>query len=243
MDTFQSVNRWQLVLAAIAYLVVGAVGISFAMGPAYASPVFPAAGFAAAFLLWAGRSAWPAIWSGSMALNIGIALRHSDLDWHTALVAAGIACAATLQAVVARQLVVRSVDDGWRTLEDEAHIVRTLMWAGPIACLVAASLAVPLLWWGQMVPGGDYANAWWNWWSGDVLGVLVVMPMSLAILARHQAPWRNRLRTLLPPMLVALGVVTGLVLGGHNSDVRESAVSVSEAETISLAGEAPRRKL
>ena len=209
MDTFQSVNRWQLVLAAIAYLVVGAVGISFAMGPAYASPVFPAAGFAAAFLLWAGRSAWPAIWSGSMALNIGIALRHSDLDWHTALVAAGIACAATLQAVVARQLVVRSVDDGWRTLEDEAHIVRTLMWAGPIACLVAASLAVPLLWWGQMVPGGDYANAWWNWWSGDVLGVLVVMPMSLAILARHQAPWRNRLRTLLPPMLVALGVVTG----------------------------------
>jgi signal transduction histidine kinase/integral membrane sensor domain MASE1 len=208
-NTHQHVSFSQWGRAAIVYLVLGAAGIVFAIAPSYASPIFPAAGFAVAYLLWAGRGAWPAVWLGSVALNLGIALQNGNLGWHSAALAMGIASAATLQALLARFLVERSVGSSWRAMEEQAQILRSLVLAGPVACLVASSLAVGMLWWGQMVPGGDYANVWWNWWSGDVLGVLVVMPMSLAIFARHQANWKGRLLTLLPPMLVALGVVAG----------------------------------
>lgn len=204
-----ALSRWHVALAAVLYLVLGAVGISFALAPSYASPIFPAAGFAVAYLLWAGHRAWPAIWLGSVALNLGIALQNGNLGWSSLALALGIASAVTLQALLARYLVVRGGRAGWRTMEEESQILRSLVLAGPVACLAASSLAVPMLGWCQMVPGGDYVNAWWNWWSGDVLGVLVVMPLSLAILARRQEPWRSRLRTLLPPMLVALGVVGG----------------------------------
>ena len=125
--------------------------------------------------VYTSTSAWPAIWLGSVALNLGIALQNGNLGWSSLALALGIASAVTLQALLARYLVVRGGRAGWRTMEEESQILRSLVLAGPLACLVASSLAVPMLGWGQMVPGGDYVNAWWNWWSGDVLGVLVVM--------------------------------------------------------------------
>ena len=49
-------SQGRSLIAAAVYLVLGAVGISFAIAPSYASPIFPAAGFAVAYLLWAGSS-------------------------------------------------------------------------------------------------------------------------------------------------------------------------------------------
>jgi signal transduction histidine kinase/CHASE1-domain containing sensor protein len=198
-----------LCVASMVYLALGILGINFAIGPGYASPIFPAAGFAVAFLLWSGKRSWPAIWVGSLALNVNIAWSHGDLSWRGAALGMGIATACTLQALAARWLVVHGVKDGWRTLEEERTIVRCLALAGPFACLIASSIAVPLLYWAQLVPGAGCLYAWWNWWFGDMMGVLVVMPLSLAIFHNPQALWRGRLMTLILPMLIALGLVGG----------------------------------
>jgi len=201
-------NAHHVVVAAI-YFALGALGLWFAISPGYASPIFPAAGFAVAVMLWSNRQAWPGIWSGSFALNLGVAWQHGGLDVHGILVAAAIACGSATQALAAWWLVVRCVGNGWRTLEIERDIIRSLLVAGPVACVISASVAVTTLYLADVIPGGEYLYAWWNWWSGDTLGVLVMLPISLALLLWNESPWRGRLTTLVLPMLVALAAVGG----------------------------------
>ncbi|TRZ93200.1 MAG: hypothetical protein D4R84_10905 [Rhodocyclaceae bacterium] len=210
-------NGWRLgrvfavvIVVAAIYLALGVLGLGFAIAPGYASPIFPAAGFAVAMVLWSNKRSWPAIWAGSFALNLGVAWLHGDLGWSAGLVAAGIASGSTVQALVAGWLVVRCVRNGWRYLETERDIVCCLLLAGPVACTISASTAVTLLYWAQIVPPHEYLYAWWNWWSGDTLGVLVMLPISLTLLLWNQAPWRGRLETLVLPMVVTL-VLVGVV--------------------------------
>ncbi len=213
--------------AAVAYLALGGLGLFFAVAPSYASPIFPAAGFAVAFLLWAGQRAWPAIWVGSLLLNLVIGSMHGDLGWRSAVLAAGIACSATLQATVARWLLQRGGQDGWRALEDERNIFRTLLLAGPLACLVASSTVLPQLYWAQSGSDANYLLIWWNWWSGDVLGVLMLLPLTLAVLFRKEPVWTSRWMLLLLPMLLSLSVVGGVMLMFTKSDQAEDKLVVA----------------
>lgn len=57
----------------------GPFGLALAIAPGYASPVFPASGFALAIALHQGTAALPAIWLGSWFLNLGVALIHGNL--------------------------------------------------------------------------------------------------------------------------------------------------------------------
>lgn len=189
------------------YWALGALGLSFAIAPGYASPIFPAAGFAVAMLLWFDRRAWPGVWLGSLLLNMGAAWLQGDLGWRSALVAAGIASGSTVQALAAWWLVHRKVKNGWQALELERDIVLTLAWAGPVACVISASTGVSLLYVMHVVPGSDFLYAWMNWWLGDVLGVLVMLPLSLTFLNWRNSPWRGRLTTLVLPMLIVLCLV------------------------------------
>lgn len=202
--------RLILLLGATAfiYLLLGALGLSFAIAPGYASPIFPAAGFAVAMLLWAGHRVWPAIWLGSFLLNLGVTWLRGDLGWGPTLVAAGIAFGAAAQALAARLLVARSVGSGWQSMEQTPDIVRSLLLAGPAACVLSASVGVTTLYLAGIVGGGEFLYAWWNWWSGDMLGVLIALPLTLTFLLRADSPWRARLTTLLPPMLIALMAVS-----------------------------------
>ena len=193
--------------AAIVYGALGALGISFAIAPGYASPIFPAAGFAVAMLLRCGKAVWPGIWIGSLFLNLGTAWLHGDLGWRGTLVASGIACGATLQALTAWWLVKRQVKDSWQTMEVERDILVILALAGPLACVLSASVGVSVLYAAHLVFGTDYLYALLSWWVGDVLGVLVLLPLSLAVMYRKRAPWQGRLATLGLPMLVVLGLV------------------------------------
>ena len=214
-------------IASVVYLVLGILGINFAIDPGYASPIFPAAGFAVAFILWSGNRSWPAIWVGAFALNLYIPWVHGDLGWRSAALAVGIATGSTLQALAARWLVMRSVKDGWKTLEEERSIVRCLALAGPLACLIASSVAVTLLYWAQLVPAEAFLYAWWNWWFGDMMGVLVFFPLSLAIFHHRQALWRSRLTNVMLPMLVALGLVAGAFTVSANWEQAQEKLDIS----------------
>ena len=81
-------NRW---LVVVGYLVLGTLGLSLAIPPGYASPVFPAAGFALAVLIHYGNRALPAVWFGSLLLNLGVAFSNGGISPTALLVALGIA--------------------------------------------------------------------------------------------------------------------------------------------------------
>ncbi|MEI7612578.1 MAG: CHASE domain-containing protein [Betaproteobacteria bacterium] len=215
-------------IAFVIYLALGGLGLCLSVPPGYASPIFPAAGFAVAIMLWSANRAWPGIWLGSLALNLSVAWAHGDLSLINALTAAGIAGGSTLQALVASKLVERSVEKSWSSLEQEKDILHSLFWSGPVACVISATAGVSVLYTLQIIPASAFVHSWWNWWVGDTLGVVVVMPLVLGALYRHESPWRKRLITLVLPMLITLGVVFGAYFVTAEWEKKQQEIRIQE---------------
>lgn len=210
-----------IAMAAAIYLGLGALGLWFAIPPGYASPIFPASGFAVAVVLWSKGRAWPGIWLGSCALNLGVAWLRQDLGGRAVLGALGIACGSTLQSVAAGWLLARGVRNGWQTLVVERDIIRCMVLGGPVACLVSASVGMAVLFGAGVLSWAELPYGWWSWWSGDTLGVLVLLPLSLAVFYYHRPLWRGRLATLVLPMLIALGLVGSAFFTVSEWEVRQ----------------------
>ncbi|MBV5337535.1 MAG: MASE1 domain-containing protein, partial [Deltaproteobacteria bacterium] len=141
-----------IVVTFLVYWLLGGLGLSLGTYPGYVSPVFPAAGFAVALMLWSANKAWPGIWLGSLALNLGVAWWHGNLTLSAVITALGIASGATLQALVASRLVQSRVKNAWSSLEQEKDILRSLFWSGPVACLISATMGVGVLYALQIIP-------------------------------------------------------------------------------------------
>jgi len=205
-----SLVKWlvhDLGVVTIIYLVLGYLGINFATGSGYASPIFPAAGFAVACMLWSNGRAWLGIWLGAFMLNLGISCLKGHFDWISGVAAGGVACGALAQAFVARWLVLRSIGNGWQTLETERDIFYLMALAGPVAGLTSATVGITTLFAMGIISFPEFFYAWLNWWSGDVLGILALLPICLTLYYRHEMPWSGRLTTLLIPMILVLTVV------------------------------------
>ncbi len=201
-------NKWfAMGMTAVIYLVLGALGLSFAIAPGYASPIFPAAGFAVAALLWSKQGAWAGIFLGSMTMNLIATWLHGNLHSVNIWVSISIALGSTLQALVACWLVNRFVKEGWQTLETLRDIFLCLVLAGPLACLISTSVGITTLYLANIVSAQAYLYSWWSWWLGDALGVLVMLPLSLRFFYREQASWRARLTTVVFPMVITLVLV------------------------------------
>ncbi len=199
---------------AIAYALLGAFGLALAIPPGYASPVFPAAGFALAAALHFGLRVLPGIWLGSLALNLGVALVHGNLSPTTVLVATGIGVGAMLQAWFGHFLVRRWSSDKWQRLEQEGDVFRFLILGGVIACVISATCGVLTLTSAGVVPPEAAGYAWWTWYVGDTMGVLTFAPLALAVLQRHDPGWNARLKTMAAPVvgLLAVAVVAFLAV-------------------------------
>ena len=215
-----------IALVAFAYFSFAIAGLSFAIPPGYASPIFPAAGLAVALMLWSGNRAWLGIFLGSFLSNLTFIWTSGDLSITRVWVACAIATGSTLQAVVAARLVTWRVGDAWQELQQEFDVIACLVLAGFVACLISASVGVSGLFFAGIITPSAYINSWWNWWVGDVLGVLIAMPLVLSILYRKQPSWRNRFKTIVFPMLVVLlGVAVIVALASRwEQDLRKDEI-------------------
>ena len=220
-------------LAALVYLGLGLAGLALAIPPGYASPIFPAAGFSVAIMLWSGRRAWPGIALGSLLLNLISGDLGEAARFTTVLTALGISLGATVQAYVAAMLTEAAAGRSWRTMDSEWNIVRIFIVAGPLACLISASVGVGTLYLNGLTPVGDVLFTWWNWWAGDTLGVLVALPLCLTWLLRSQSPWRSRPAVLGLPVLVALGLIAAGYWAASQWELTEQDMAVrSHAERL-----------
>jgi len=193
---------------ALAYAFLGAMGLLLAIPPGFASPMFPASGFAMAVALLAGRKALPGVFIGSLLLNLWAGHFLIDPSWKGGLVALGIAAGSTLQALFAAHLVRGFVGHGWRSLEAGTDVFWTLILAGPVACLVSASLGNLTLFLAGLVSVESVPFSWWSWWIGDVLGVLTFLPITLSLILFRDPLWRARLAYSVLPILVLILAVT-----------------------------------
>ncbi|MET0313194.1 MAG: CHASE domain-containing protein, partial [Hansschlegelia sp.] len=64
--------------------------------------------------------------------------------------------------------------------------------AGPIGCLIAATVGVATLYFSGAVSLNGVSHRWWTWWTGDLLGVAVLLPLMLvAPGAKNRMVWRG----------------------------------------------------
>lgn len=182
----------ETVALAALYALFGWLGVSTAIPPGVASAIWPASGLALAGLVLRGRSLWPGIWLGSLALNT-VVLRRAGAPLPSAVaVASAIASGSALQAWLGASLVDRYV--GARGAFDRASSVAQFVAIGAASCLVAATLGAIALCGAGSAPWSVFGETWLTWWLGDVVGILVVAPLLLVWTVRESRanPWRTR---------------------------------------------------
>ncbi|QUQ63931.1 MASE1 domain-containing protein [Kutzneria sp. CA-103260] len=160
----------QILAVVVYYYAAGEVGLLSAIVRGQVSPLWPPTGVALVCLLLWGPRVWPGITLGAFLVNISIG--------PSLPVVAVIAVGNTLAPVCAYLLLTRvrfSVD--LRRMRDALSLVFLGAFTGMLfsatvgsATLVGSgSLSVSQLW-----------STWWVWWTGDAIGVLIVVPFVLA---------------------------------------------------------------
>jgi integral membrane sensor domain MASE1 len=178
----KSALAWQhAAITAIGYALLAALGLALVSGSQYASPIFPAAGFGLAAVLVYGPSALPALFVGSMLVNVsnGLLLGQGVVD--ALSVGSAVAFGAALQAQMGSVLIHWKLSDRWQRLEDERDAALFLLWGGMAAGLISASVGNLTLWAAGVVKGSGLLESWLTWYVGDTLGIWVAAPIALAI--------------------------------------------------------------
>ncbi len=207
----EGLPRFWTAKAAIIYILLGGLALSLAIPPGYVSPVFPATGFALAVTLLYGYRSLPGIWLGSLLFNLGIALFHHTLSTPSLFAAMGIASGACGQAWLGRALICRWSREKWRRLEQERDVLCLLFLGGPLACWVAASTGITSLGIAGIIPFEMSGFAWWNWYVGDTLGVLLVAPLCIGLLQHGDPVWQARLKTMALSVVALIALVSAAV--------------------------------
>ncbi|WP_460028517.1 CHASE domain-containing protein [Methyloparacoccus murrellii] len=198
---------------AMAYVGLGAIGLMLAIAPGYASPIFPAAGLALAAVLNHGRSALPALWLGSFVLNLAHTVIHGVLDPASTWAAAIIALGSSMQAWSGSLLVRHGLGTAWRRLETERDTLRFLFFGGFLACTIAASINAPALLAIGIIHRAQFAFTWWNWYVGDLLGVLIFAPLTICFVCSRETLWRERCKKMAAPVILTLGLTALAFMG------------------------------
>lgn len=192
-------------LLMVAYVLSGKLGLLLALPPGYATAIFPPAGIALAAVLAGGRATLPWIFAGSAILNAWVGCDAvNQSDWVCLQIALLIALASTAQAAIGGALLRRVL--GWPTAMDHERPLIQFVLLTPLVCLISATgsiFGLGLL--GLITPEDMMAN-WVTWWTGDALGVLVMLPLMLILIGEPRALWRSR------ALPVGLPIVIGLIL-------------------------------
>lgn len=213
----QSGNGWflgRIILLASAYCVSGWLGLLMAVPPGYATIIWPPSGLAMGVLFIFGWRLWPGILLGSFLLNgyiSGAYAGDTGLDTAKTLTALAIAAGSSLQALVGYALVKRFLGLPFN-FERIREVVFLFVLAGPVACIVAATIGVSTLHASGIVQTDQILANWLTWWTGDVFGVLVFLPLVLLAPGMpHRLTWRGKVMGNLPvTALLVLLIPLGL---------------------------------
>ncbi len=200
-----------ILLTAAVYYVAGRLGLLLAIPPGYATAVWPASGLALAAVLLAGYRVWPGILLGSFLVNAYTAhdASHAEALMQSLGIASIIGMGAALQALAGGWLIKRFV--GYRNILTQGlSVITMLLLAGPISCVINASISVTTLWLAGSIPTTNYLFNWWTWWVGDSIGVLVFTPLALIMSLRPSREWRREQIAVAAPLIAVFAAVVWL---------------------------------
>ncbi len=236
----------KIILLAALYIMSGKIGLLLALPPGYATIIWPASGIAIGMLLTSGAGLWPGVLIGSFILNTYISgawTPTTGLDLLKTGVAFSIAVGSTLQALTGCWLIKRIIGKTLN-LDHVRQIGITLLLAGPVSCIVAATVGVGTLFATGILPAEKISQNWITWWVGDTFGVIVFLPLLVISANKHfRLTWRGEPLGKLP-LLAFLVVLLPLGLTFYSWKIAsESAYNQNLAEFQSLAVESEKALL
>ncbi len=192
--------KWlmKVIFLALIYIVVGHFTLSHTSVDGHYTGFWPAAGISISFLYLFGLNLWPGILAGALVVSL---LAHTP-----PVVSGALAVGNTLEAILGAWLLRRSRNFSPRIgkLNDAIQII---FYAGVLASLCSAAVGTAALVMGGMVSGSSSSDTFLLWWTGNVLGTLVMTPTILA--------WANPGRqsyTLGRKIECVIGFVLGIIL-------------------------------
>jgi PAS domain S-box-containing protein len=189
-------------LLAIAYYGAARLGLRYASIGQSISLVWPPTGIAFAALTLLGYRYWPCVALGAFLANAGTPVPLPA--------AAGIALGNTLEALVAAYLL-RRVTGPRPQLDTLQHVRTFVLVAAPLGALCGAIVGPVSLWVTGALPSPALPPAVGVWWTGDLLGALVVAPVFFTGAVPAQA--RDDPRRLLEILVLCVGTIAAAELG------------------------------
>ncbi|MEI7446690.1 MAG: MASE1 domain-containing protein, partial [Burkholderiales bacterium] len=172
--------------AVVATLIAGCawLGLSIAFSGSNVSLFWLPSGIAVAALMLWGR--WMLV---PVALSVWVIEGLLGAPWTWAAPAMAAGCCAGY-ALAARLLRAGAIDPAFARIDD----FRTLVRAALIGMLLPATTGVAALGLAGRVPVERLLESWAGWYAGDVLGVVLAVPLLLALNAActgSTPPWRR----------------------------------------------------
>lgn len=183
-----------------------------AIAPGLATAVFPSVGIAiAATLLW-GYSMLFGAFLGSFVLIFSIGGWPDNSLWQAQLQHSVSMAAVTALTVAIAVWSVRRFADFHTALTYERSIIGLFILTGPVACLISSGLSTAVLLQNNLLSADDVQLNWFTWWIGDMLGVMIFLPLTFMLFARPRTLWRARWLTVGLPLLVCAVLVIALFI-------------------------------
>lgn len=153
-----------VVALAAVYYWTAKVGLGFDPESGFATLIWPPTGISIASLYLMGGRYWPGVAMGAFLANY-----TTGAAWPVAL---GISLGNTSEALLATYLLRNA---GFRPAMDRVRdAISYLIYACAASTMVSASVGVASLWFGGVVNTSSFVQTWVAWWTGDILGALIV---------------------------------------------------------------------
>src|SRR5881409_691830 len=210
--------------------------LTFGRGLDQALPLFPATGVAVGVLLVRGFGVLPGVALGALAADVLIAGGPDAYFGGTPWLSLSLVAVKTTHAALATVLLKRFSDPSLQL--DTVPAIGRFAALGGLGCVFSATLAAGLLGFRGLSSARDLLPTWLSWWLSDTLGVLLIAPMELALLAEPRGYWRPRLVSYALPQLLLAALTLGAIIElGTRDEARVRQEFAREAERAAQAVE------
>lgn len=173
-----------------------------ALPPGYSAAIWPAAGIAiAACVLWKEYAPWIGVFIGSLLINLNIS-GHIHWGWLPFAISIGSSIQAVLSAYVLGRV------DHLFTLDNPNAVIKSCL-SLALTCTVATVFGNFSLVINGTIPQSDLLGSLINWWTGDLLGAVIFIPLTM-LLFDKRVIWRSRRIQTGVPLLVGFLFCVGI---------------------------------
>jgi signal transduction histidine kinase/CheY-like chemotaxis protein len=219
-------------LTALGYFLLGIVGLAVATPPGYSTLIWPASGLAVVAAIFFPRYAPIGVFLGSFLVNVGATWVNHE-TW-AFLLPALIAAGAALQAIVGVYVAHRFVGMPFQ-FHRTRLVLRFVFFVSILSTTIGSSIGNLSLLYMGVIEGHDFLASWLTWWAGDMIGMLVIVPLLVICFPRYfdnhfDHPWR-----LFVGFCFVLVLTAGVSLGSTYSEWnKQSKEFESNAELLEV---------